>query len=113
MVLPETPVSARRSVTKLPMRSPSSSRLRAIGVPARLCRDSCAGRPDDAYVDAGTEDDHRIFRRMADVTVCTSCRRRVTGERSMLMAGTCWSVVSEERDGVAGGRSPVSIRTED
>jgi hypothetical protein len=40
-----------------------------------------AGMPELAYVDAGT-DAQRWFRRMADVTVCTSCSSRVTVERS-------------------------------
>jgi hypothetical protein len=59
-----------------------------MGVPARLLRESWEGRPEDANVEAGTDDDQRMLRRMAEVTVCTSCSRRVTGERSMwLMAG--------------------------
>lgn len=83
---PRTPARARRSSTKPSMRSPSSSARRAAARPSgpterRPRRDMDVERPVAAYVEAGTLA-HRWLRRMAEVTVCTSCSSRVTGERS-------------------------------
>jgi len=83
-----TPVRFRLRSMNASMRSPSSSALRfpragsELAVVDRRPRDEMdAGMPELAYVDAGTLA-HRWLRRIADVTVCTSCRSSVTGERS-------------------------------